>query len=159
MKRVLRIGHFTGKIAGDEVQLSSISLKQGQRIMMMGSLEKEIETVDVPPEDRPNVSNDLDLPDGSDEGFEKKEVYLNKIERRVREYEVSEINPPREGKKLLVLDIDYTLFDHLSVAETGAELMRPYLHEFLTEAYEVLFAYKTLVLIHRKLRFLLMDLF
>lgn len=25
----------------------------------------------------------------------------------------------REGKKLLVLDIDYTLFDHRSAAETG----------------------------------------
>lgn len=26
--------------------------------------------------------------------------------------------------------------DHRSCAETGAELMRPYLHEFLTSAYE-----------------------
>jgi ubiquitin-like domain-containing CTD phosphatase 1 len=47
------------------------------------------------------------------------------------------LNPSREGKKLLVLDIDYTLFDHRSVAETGYELMRPFLHEFLTAAYEV----------------------
>lgn len=46
------------------------------------------------------------------------------------------LNPPREGKKLLVLDVDYTLFDHRSCAETGVELMRPYLHEFLTSAYE-----------------------
>ncbi len=28
------------------------------------------------------------------------------------------------------------LIDHRSAAETGAELMRPYLHEFLTSAYE-----------------------
>jgi hypothetical protein len=34
-------------------------------------------------------------------------------------------NPPRPGKKLLVLDIDYTLFDHRSVAETPLELQRP----------------------------------
>jgi len=27
------------------------------------------------------------------------------------------------------------VLDHRSVAETGAELMRPYLHEFLTSAY------------------------
>lgn len=47
------------------------------------------------------------------------------------------LNQPRPGKKLLVLDIDYTLFDHRSTAQTGAELMRPYLHEFLTSAYEV----------------------
>ncbi|KAK7839693.1 ubiquitin-like domain-containing ctd phosphatase [Quercus suber] len=44
-------------------------------------------------------------------------------------------NPCREGKKLLVLDIDYTLFDHRSTAENPLELMRPYLHEFLTAAY------------------------
>ena len=36
-----------------------------------------------------------------------------------------------------MLDIDYTLFDHRTPAETGAELMRPHLHEFLTSAYEV----------------------
>lgn len=47
------------------------------------------------------------------------------------------LNEPRPGKKLLVLDIDYTLFDHRSAAETGNELMRPFLHEFLTSAYEV----------------------
>lgn len=35
-----------------------------------------------------------------------------------------------------MLDIDYTLFDHRSCAESAAELMRPYLHEFLTSAYE-----------------------
>lgn len=47
------------------------------------------------------------------------------------------LNEPRPGKKLLVLDIDYTLFDHRSAAETGNELMRPFLHEFLTSAYAV----------------------
>ena len=33
------------------------------------------------------------------------------------------------------MDIDYTLFDHRSVGECGADLMRPYLHEFLSAAY------------------------
>ncbi len=42
------------------------------------------------------------------------------------------------GKKLLVLDIDYTLFDHRSEAQTGTELMRPFLHEFLAQAYAVI---------------------
>lgn len=65
------------------------------------------------------------------------QVYLSKIEKRIKEYQIKEKNEPRPGKNLLVLDIDYTLFDHRSVAETGAELMRPYLHEFLTSAYQV----------------------
>lgn len=92
-------------------------------------------------------------------------MYLSKIEKRIRTYTITQLNPPREGKKLLVLDIDYTLFDHRSSAETGKpfihirnqqinkltichpkhllyrkfigiELMRPHLHEFLTSAYE-----------------------
>lgn len=63
-------------------------------------------------------------------------MYLSKISKRVKEYVISEISPPREDKKLLVIDIDYTIYDHRSVAETGIELMRPHLHEFLRSAYE-----------------------
>jgi NLI interacting factor-like phosphatase. len=54
-------------------------------------------------------------------------------------FQIDILNEPRPGKKLLVLDIDYTLFDHRSAAEQGYELMRPYLHEFLTSAYKVRF--------------------
>lgn len=104
--------------------------------MMMGSLEKEIQGVDVPPEDRADVNNDLDIPDEDDEPLENREVYLNKIARRIKDYKINVFQPPREGKKLLVLDIDYTLFDHRSSAESGIELMRPFLHEFLTTAYQ-----------------------
>jgi len=107
------------------------------KIMMMGSLERDYESVDVPPEERPDVNNDLDIPEDDDKPLENKEVYLNKVTRRIKEYNVKILNPLREGKKLLVLDIDYTLFDHRSAAETGVELMRPFLHEFLTSAYAV----------------------
>jgi hypothetical protein len=44
--------------------------------------------------------------------------------------------PAPAGKKCLVLDIDYTLFDLNSSAEHPDELARPYLHEFLTACYE-----------------------
>ena len=54
------------------------------------------------------------------------DIYLAKIERRVNEYPVKIFNKPREGAKLLVLDIDYTLFDHRSPAERAIELQRPY---------------------------------
>lgn len=39
--------------------------------------------------------------------------------------------------KYSIFDNDLNLFsDHRSVAETGFELMRPYLHDFLTASYE-----------------------
>ena len=45
------------------------------------------------------------------------------------------INPPRPGKKLLVSDIDYCIFDLNSSAERPEELARPYLHEFFATLY------------------------
>jgi ubiquitin-like domain-containing CTD phosphatase 1 len=45
------------------------------------------------------------------------------------------LNAPRAGKKCLVLDIDYTLFDLGSAAERPDELARPYLHDFLAATY------------------------
>lgn len=103
--------------------------------MMVGSLEADIASVNEKP-DGIDVINDFDDEQNDNEPFETKEIYVSKIRRRVKEYKFEIFNPPREGKKLLVLDIDYTLFDHRSAAETGLELMRPFLHEFLTSAYE-----------------------
>ena len=39
-----------------------------------------------------------------------REENLAKIARRVSDYKVNILSPPRPGKKLLVLDVDYTLF-------------------------------------------------
>lgn len=39
-----------------------------------------------------------------------REEFLQKIEKRVKDYKIEVLNEPRKGKKLLVLDIDYTLF-------------------------------------------------
>lgn len=103
--------------------------------MLMGSREEDIAEVSQAPENMPDVVNDLDIEEEEVE-IEKAEIYLAKIQKRIQQYTINELNPLREGKKLLVLDIDYTLFDHRSVAESGIELMRPYLHEFLTCAYK-----------------------
>lgn len=103
--------------------------------MMMGSLEEDIAQINTTPTDIPEVINDLDIEE-EEIAIENQEVYLSKIEKRIKEYNIKMLNEPRDGKKLLVLDIDYTLFDHRSIAETGYELMRPYLHEFLTATYE-----------------------
>ncbi|TRZ22254.1 hypothetical protein HGM15179_004824 [Zosterops borbonicus] len=124
-----------GKPADDDVKLGALKLKPNTKIMMMGTREESLEDVLGPPPDNDDVVNDFDIEEEVVE-VENREENLLKISRRVKEYKVEILNPPREGKKLLVLDVDYTLFDHRSCAETGVELMRPYLHEFLTSAYE-----------------------
>ncbi|MEE6478236.1 hypothetical protein FKM82_011789 [Ascaphus truei] len=117
------------------MKLGILKLKPNTKIMMMGTREESLEDVLGPPPDNDEVVNDFDIEEEVVE-VENREENLAKISRRVKDYKVELINAPREGKKLLVLDVDYTLFDHRSCAETGLELMRPYLHEFLTSAYE-----------------------
>lgn len=126
---------FQGKVATDNYTLAELNLKPNLKIMMMGSLEEAIEGAMSKPDVGDEVVNDLDIEE-EEMDVENQEIYLAKINKRVKDYKINVLNEPRAGKKLLVLDIDYTLFDHRSVAETGYELMRPFLHEFLTSAYE-----------------------
>ncbi|XP_071948602.1 ubiquitin-like domain-containing CTD phosphatase 1 [Antedon mediterranea] len=134
-QKLLGLKSKKGKPAEDDTALSELKLKPNMKIMMMGTREETIATANEKPKDAPKVIDDFDV-DDEEVLTENREEFLKKIERRIREYKIEEISPPRPGKKLLVLDIDYTLFDHRSVAETAVELMRPYLHEFLTSAYE-----------------------
>ncbi|PIO40638.1 hypothetical protein AB205_0094320 [Aquarana catesbeiana] len=126
---------YKGKPAENDVKLGVLKLKPNTKIMMMGTREESLEEMMAPPPENDDVINDFDIEEEVVE-VENREENLAKISRRVKEYKVEILNPPREEKKLLVLDVDYTLFDHRSCAETGLELMRPYLHEFLTSAYE-----------------------
>ena len=126
---------FKGKAAQNEDLIGKLGLRPGFKLMLMGSREEDIAEVSHAPKDMPDVVNDLDIEEEEVE-IENAEVYLSKIQKRIDHYIIVELNPLREGKKLLVLDIDYTLFDHRSTAETGVELMRPYLHEFLMQAYK-----------------------
>ncbi|XP_029439998.1 ubiquitin-like domain-containing CTD phosphatase 1 [Rhinatrema bivittatum] len=126
---------YKGKAADDDLKLGILKLKPNTKIMMMGTREESLEDVLAPPLDNDDVVNDFDIEEEVVD-VENREENLAKISRRIKDYKVEILNSPREGKKLLVLDVDYTLFDHRSCAETGVELMRPYLHEFLTSAYE-----------------------
>ena len=66
-------------------------------------------------------------------------VYLQRVADCAAKYEPLRLNEPRTSEgvnKLLVLDVDYTLFDHRSLAERPMDLARPHLHEFLAAAYQ-----------------------
>jgi len=80
--------------------------------------------------------DDLDLPEEAELADKENPLYLARIAKRVETYKPKMLAGFKPGKKVLVLDIDYTLIDHRSVVETPIEMMRPYLHEFLTAANE-----------------------
>ena len=118
----------------EQSTLRDLKVKNGTKIMFMSTKEDEIAAANTIPDDLPDVVDDFGKkPD--DIAVQEREEFKKKVERRVKDYQIKVLNEPRKGKKLLVLDIDYTLFDHRSVGEKGVEL-RPYLHEFLTEVYD-----------------------
>ncbi|GMH23930.1 hypothetical protein Nepgr_025773 [Nepenthes gracilis] len=120
------------KLSDDSTLLSQLPLKSSLKMTMIGTVEDDIIVDQV---DSPEIIDDFEL--GQDEAVDIKdnEVNQKKLRKRIDQYKIKLRNPCRKGKKLLVLDIDYTLFDHRSPAENPLELMRPYLHEFLSAAY------------------------
>ncbi|KAM7540914.1 hypothetical protein Aperf_G00000019913 [Anoplocephala perfoliata] len=84
---------------------------------------------------RENVIDDYDFTEEDLEVFMRPEN-LEKLAKRCKSYKFVKIAEFRPGKRLLVLDIDYTIFDHLTPAESVQHLMRPYLLPFLARAYE-----------------------
>jgi ubiquitin-like domain-containing CTD phosphatase 1 len=130
-------GTLTNTTTIDELNLTS-------KIMLMGTPEESITELNAAKALQPDLSEGQEeeqqdttwIDDPDTVPLEKREEVQMKLERRISTYQGKILHEPRQGKKLLVLDIDYTLFDHRSPAETGAELMRPYLHEFLTTVYE-----------------------
>ncbi|XP_073023009.1 ubiquitin-like domain-containing CTD phosphatase [Primulina eburnea] len=120
------------KLADDSLLLSQIPLKASVKMTMMGTVEDDII---VDPVESPEIIDDFELGQDESVDIKDKEVNKQKLRRRIEQFRIEVRNPCRQGKKLLVLDIDYTLFDHRSTAENPLELMRPYLHEFLSAVY------------------------
>lgn len=126
------------KLAGDDVLISQLQLKPGQRILLMGSPDSVIEDTEKCAAGAPQIADDFDLAPESEKSLDVKDDpdVKEKLQRRINSVELKVLTLPRAGKKLLVLDIDYTLFDLGSSAEQPDELARPYLHEFLTGCYQ-----------------------
>lgn len=127
---------WKGKPAPDDMMMTALGLRPNMKIMMIGSVDEALAEAASVPDELPEVINDLDIAEENLACVHQRQDYKEKVEKKVREYDVKLLSEMRPGKKLLVLDIDYTLFDHRSVGQNGNELMRPYLHEFLASAYE-----------------------
>ncbi|KAF8942608.1 hypothetical protein BGZ47_006319 [Haplosporangium gracile] len=123
-----------GKLPDDSVVLSSLSLKNNQTFLMMGTPEAKVIKA---PEVMPEVLNDLEedyTPD--DEAFASMAQNQKSLRSTVAKCDINIMHPMRPGKKLLVLDLDYTLIDCKALNNPLVEVIRPGLHEFLSVCYE-----------------------
>lgn len=139
-QKVLGLPYSQARIPPDDLALKTLNLKQEQRIMLIGSREADISAVNSAYLNSTDVLNDFDVDyDPNDSSVrvlcDSVAVYRRRLERRIQSTKIQIMNPPRNSKKLLVLDLDYTLFDCRSSATTIAELGRPGLHELLASAY------------------------
>jgi ubiquitin-like domain-containing CTD phosphatase 1 len=129
------IGLKKGKLMNDSDLLSELSLKQNQKFIMMGTPEDMMPQVIIQPEFseddegyEENTANDDDIATSS--------ANIERLRQKIEKTTITAINPPRPGKRLLVLDIDHTIFDCRSTSDSIAILKRPYLDTFLPLIYK-----------------------
>ncbi|PFH33787.1 HAD hydrolase, family IIID protein [Besnoitia besnoiti] len=63
-------------------------------------------------------------------------LHLSRLETAIERTQIHLLHPPRPGKKLLVLDLDYTLFDCKSLAGSIDDLKRPFLEQFMQDVFQ-----------------------
>uniref|UniRef100_A0A0A0KPW7 protein-serine/threonine phosphatase n=1 Tax=Cucumis sativus TaxID=3659 RepID=A0A0A0KPW7_CUCSA len=116
------------ELADDSLLLSQLQLKSSLKMTTIRTVEDDIIELST-------IIDNLKL--GKDEvvDIEEKDINKKKLIWLISKYKIELRNPCREGKKLLVLDINYTIYCRSCVGETPLQRMRPFLHEFLTAAY------------------------
>ncbi|XP_077507223.1 ubiquitin-like domain-containing C-terminal domain phosphatase 1 [Amblyomma americanum] len=119
---------WEAKPLSEEVRLSELKFDSTAKNMMVWSLE----SYNVP-EDIPDVMNDLNNDEDKDMPIENPDDEIAKL---IKTYKIKWLNESRTGKRLLVLDIDYTIIAKWTTTKSMEELMRPFLHEFLESAYQ-----------------------
>ena len=101
--------------------------------MIIGTEEKDLP---VDPLDSNDVVDDLDEDtqyDRGDDSVMSVAEHRQKLEKYKALIDITFINPPRTGKKLLVLDLDFTLFDMKTQSDDYTSLKRPFTHRQLQE--------------------------
>ncbi|KAI0567230.1 Ubiquitin [Gracilaria domingensis] len=134
-QKVIGLPSSSGRPPQDMQPLGQLSLKAEQKIMMIGTREEDIDALNNGYLSHQNeVIDDLDFEMPNDPA-KLRRMFNKKLERRIESTEFRIMNAPRPGKKLLVLDLDYTLLDSRGKSSEVADWGRPGLHLFLASVY------------------------
>jgi len=136
------IGLVKGKLPPDQGRIADLRLVTGKKFTLIGTPEGDEIKDPSQLEFLPDVINDLDV-DLSENpaaaaAYKNDQRNIRKIKEASQKLNVNIITPLREGKKLLVLDIDYTILDTKPLTSGSlppAECARPGLHQFLEAIY------------------------
>eukprot|EP00162_Nutomonas_longa_P013042 comp21387_c0_seq1/m.46154 comp21387_c0_seq1/g.46154 ORF comp21387_c0_seq1/g.46154 comp21387_c0_seq1/m.46154 type:complete len:372 (+) comp21387_c0_seq1:77-1192(+) len=131
-------GLVKGKLPADNTLIGEFALGPQSKVSMMGTPEASIVKAPAEMDDLPDVVNDLDWdfnPTTTSDVRFKAENQI-KLQQRIRALNIQFINPPRPGKRLLVLDLDYTLWDHKTQQPNIEGVKRPFCDEMMASAYE-----------------------
>ncbi|KAH9950185.1 HAD subfamily IIID h [Amylocystis lapponica] len=136
------LGLVKGKLPPDEERIGNLQLANGKKFTLVGTPEGHEIKDPSQLEFLPDVVNDLDVDFSANPAaavaYQNDQRNLRKIKEHTKKLQVNIIHPLREGKRLLVLDIDYTILDTkplTSGALPPQECARPRLHEFLEAVY------------------------
>lgn len=110
-QKLLGLKTRAGKPATDDTPVAELAIKPNQKIMLMGTAEAQLEALAAQEQIEPHVQVHDDFADETEDAeplelAERPEVQ-EKLRRRVKAALIKEMNPPREGKKCAVFDIDY----------------------------------------------------
>ena len=136
-QKLLGLRVKSGAALSDATSLGDVVVR-GKKIMMMGSPETAIAATlqhEETAAQEPDLEDDFEPEESVALAVAERPENKEKLSRRLAAVQPKLLAEPRPGKNLLVLDIDYTLFDHRSTAERPLELRRPFLLEFLESAY------------------------
>eukprot|EP00937_MAST-01D_sp_MAST-1D-sp2_P000063 g63.t1 len=130
-----------GKALEAGATLGGAGLKVGKKntLMLVGSTAKDVEAANTVPQSDAIVTDDFDLDYlPSQDDIDAYEDNMEKLAASTERTEVYFINPPRPGKRLLVLDLDHCLlhFSRSLPPERVHEMKRPLMDQFLAAAYE-----------------------
>lgn len=123
----------------DTTRLCDLSLAD-KKIMLLGTPDEGFQQLHVQEEIAPHFQEAEEEDDQKDIEIGVKLIdrpdIQRKLAQRIAKAHVKELHPPRQGKRCVVLDIDYTFFDLGSTSERPVDLLRPGTIEFLTHVYQ-----------------------
>ncbi|KAF8844427.1 HAD IIID h [Paxillus ammoniavirescens] len=136
------LGLVKGKLPPDQARISDLKINAGRKFTLIGTPAGDEIKDPSQLEFLPDVVNDLDVDVAENPqaaaAYKNDQRNIRKVKEATAKLHINIINPLRDGKRLLVLDIDYTILDTKPLTSGSlppAECARPHLHEFLEAIY------------------------